>query len=111
MKFLISALSILVFAGCASSIKRGHVVMKTSDTDAHVAMGNGEVSVGDHVELYHNRCVPVGSGGKGGGSRECQKVSGGHGEVTNVINGDYSTVKFPEGTQFSEGDTIEKHAH
>lgn len=108
---VLCSLCLLAFTGCATTIKRGHIVMKTSNDEAHVAMGSGEVRVGDHVELYHNQCTASGNGIKGAGTKECHKVIGGHGEVTTVINDDYSTVKFPPGTQFAEGDTIEKHSH
>ena len=37
--FAIMGLLTLTLAGCATGIKRGHVVMKTSANEAHVAMG------------------------------------------------------------------------
>jgi hypothetical protein len=113
VKLILAASSILALAGCATGgPKRGQVVMRTSDSEAHVALGSGEVKVGDHVELYHNECTRAGGGEKGsGGPRSCKKISTGHGEVTELFDADYSLVKFPEGTKFAEGDTIEKHAH
>lgn len=94
---------------CASGpLRKGHVVMKISPTEAHVAMGSNEVKVGDHIELYHNECSEV---GEHTSKRECKKIDAGHGVVTAVLNADYSIVKFADGTKFSEGDTIEKHRH
>lgn len=81
--------------------------MKLSGNEAHVGIGSKEVTVGDHVELYRNQC-------QGGGERSasrCKKISLGHGEVTEILNEDYTVVRFSEGTQFSEGDMIEKHRH
>lgn len=108
--FATAAISLFVLSGCASTkIYRGHVIMKTADAEAHVATGPNEMVVGDHVELYQNQCTPGGS--KINGPRVCRKISNGHGEVTSVISPDYVSVKFPPGTTFQEGDTIEKHAH
>jgi hypothetical protein len=112
-KVIAAAVGLLFFAGCGTAgIKRGHVVMKTSGQKAHVAMATGEVQVGDHVELYHNECKIRGvAGDKGFGSKECKKVSTGHGVVTALFDADYAEVEFPAGVSFSEGDTIEKHSH
>jgi hypothetical protein len=101
-------------SSCAGSVKRGVVAMKINETEAHVGIGRGEVNVGDHVELYRNICVGNASltkGGQEGAGRTCTKQSGGHGEVTEILGNDYAVVKFPPGTEFSEGNTIEKHAH
>ncbi|MES3038378.1 MAG: hypothetical protein V4736_10770 [Bdellovibrionota bacterium] len=112
MKSTIVVLSLVALGGCATGgVKRGHVVMKMSDDEAHVAMGAGEVKVGDHVQLYRNQCSTTGAGIKGDPKQTCKKIGVGHGEVTAALNNDYSTVKFPDGTKFSEGDTIEKHGH
>lgn len=114
--FLVS----LAAVGCAGSgVKRGVVAMKISDTEAHVGMGSDELNVGDHVELYHNICTGGGGGARAiregsggpGSPRTCTKKEVGHGEVTQVLSKDYSIVKFPAGTDFSEGSIIEKHAH
>jgi hypothetical protein len=99
--------------GCATT-RRGSVVMKVSETEAHVVLGKNEVNTGDHIELYRNICPPArgtGRSGDGGSRGPCRKESTGHGEIIQTLNEDYSVVKFPPGTQFSEGDTIEKHAH
>jgi hypothetical protein len=69
----IAVVAMGLFTGCSSTTKRGSVVMKISDEEAHVSIGEGE--------------------------------------VTQVLGKDYSVVKFPSGTRFSEGDTLEKHAH
>lgn len=108
--FLLS-ISLILFVGCASSIQRGVVAMKISDQEAHVGIGADELAVGDHVELYHNECQSYPLGEKGRSARSCKKVPYGHGEVIELLNKDYSVVKFPAGTKFSEGDTIEKHGH
>lgn len=107
---MIIVLSALIAAGCATDhVKRGQVVMKTSERVAHVALASDEVKVGDHVELYYNQCKA--SGGEKGTVRNCKKIAGGHGTVTALFDPDYSEVEFPEGTKFGEGDTVERHAH
>jgi hypothetical protein len=101
----------LIVSACAStSVRRGAIVMKLGE-QAHVGMGSKDVSVGDHIELYRNECTPSLGAAVRATERTCKKVPGGHGEVTQVLNEDYSIVNFPAGTKFSEGDTIEKHAH
>ena len=93
-------------AGCAGnhSAMRGSVVMKMSDQEAHVCLGEGEVAMGDHVRLYNNVCAP-----DGGTKRvKCDKVYVAEGTVPEVLTSHYSVVSFPAGTQFAEGETVEK---
>jgi hypothetical protein len=111
-KLLLVSSIVVLLAGCASGrIKRGHVVMKTSDRTAHVALATDEVKVGDHVELYHNECERGAGTGKTVIRTNCKRVGSGHGVVTELFDADYAQVEFPEGTKFTEGDTIEKHEH
>ncbi len=112
LKSVVLASVIFNLTGCASVVKRGVIAMKISNTEAHVGIGQEEVSVGDHVELYRNECTGKGTGRDGGEPTVfCQKISTGHGSVTKIYNQDYSVVKFPSGTKFSEGDMIEKYSH
>ncbi len=100
---------ILIFAlglgACASQLHRGVVAMKVTENVAHVGLNKSEVSVGDHVELYGNRCTGTKD------EKMCQKFAKGHGTVTQVISDDYAAVKFDAGVTFQEGDFIEKHTH
>ena len=101
----------LLLGACASKVHRGVVAMKIDDSVAHVGIKSSEVSVGDHVELYGNKC-PVGNIRATGGDRQpCQKVQKGHGVVTEILSEDYAAVKFENGVAFKEGDYIEKHSH
>ena len=102
MKSMFVAMALFVAAGCSHALMRGSVVMKTSDTEAHVCLGKGEVSVGDHVHLFHNDCT---SGSK---PIQCQRVPVADGEVEQIFDDHYSLVRFPSGTAFAEGDTIER---
>jgi hypothetical protein len=81
--------------------------MKLSGTEAHVGMGAKDVSVGDHVELYRHACTGTGKPSE----RSCKRQEVGHGEVVQILNDDYSLVRFDSGVSFSEGDTVEKHSH
>lgn len=114
MKFISVSGSVLLAAtlvSCASGgVNRGSVAMKVSDTTAHVGMGGKEVKVGDHLLLFKNECS--GSSGRASADdRSCKKVQTGHGSVSQVLSNDYSAVVFPAGTNFAEGDTLEKHGH
>lgn len=101
---------ILGLTACASGTKRGSIVMKLDDREAHVSMGEGEVFVGDHLALYRNTCNGTNSR-ISGAERSCKKEEIGHGEVVKVLNSHYSCVRFPANTTFSEGDTLEKNPH
>jgi hypothetical protein len=103
---LILSIASLLLASCASTVRRGVVAMKVDENTAHVGVGQNEVSVGDHVELYSNRCR-----NKKTEPQFCEKISKGHGTVTSIISADYVTVKFDSGVPFQEGDFIEKHSH
>ena len=95
--------SIVLVSACATghTAMRGSVVMKVTDTDAHVCLAEGEAHVGDHVRLYKHICN---SSGK---RTTCEKVAVADGEVTGLISEHYSTVRFPAGTTFAEGYTVE----
>ena len=101
----------LLLGACASKVHRGVVAMKMDDSVAHVGIRSSEVSIGDHVELYASRCSAgsIKAGTKGW--EPCQKISKGHGVVTEILNEDYAAVKFENGVAFKEGDFVEKHSH
>ena len=80
--------------------------MKVDENTAHVGLNKNEVAIGDHVQLYGNKCTNAGKG-----QHQCTKISKGHGLVADVINDDYVSVKFDSGVTFQEGDYIEKHSH
>lgn len=102
----LAALAALI-GGCATSYHRGVVAMKVDGETAHVGINKEEVKVGDHVQLYGNKCT----GGGRGNPRHCVKVSKGHGDVVEIIGDHYVSVKFEKGVEFNEGDFIEKHSH
>lgn len=106
-KAVILVTGALILSSCASKLHRGVVAMKIDDSNAHVTLNRSEVSVGDHVELYGNKCAIV----PGTRSKSCEKVEKGHGVVTEVLNDNYSAIKFDSGVTFQEGDFIEKHSH
>ena len=91
-------------AGCASghAAMRGSVIMKIDPTTAHVCLGSGEVAINDPVRLYRNVCRSSGKRGS------CTKTVITDGKVTELLDEHYSTVTFPVGTTFEEGDTVEK---
>lgn len=94
-------------AGCAQShrVMRGSVVMKASETAAQVCLGSGDVAAGDEVDLYRNTCKPTSLEPS---PTDCYREAIGRGKVTAILNEHFSTVQFPGGTPFKEGDTVEK---
>ena len=105
-----TGLMILGLSGCAHSVMRGSVAMKTSENEAHVCMDKGEVKPGDRVTLFRNVCTGKGGGGRGegGGNRSCEKRQIGKGTVKENLSEHYSLVQFDEGVQFEEGTFVEK---
>ena len=102
MRSMFVVFGFVAVAGCSHAMMRGSVVMKASDTDAHVCLGRGEIAVGDHVHLLHNDCSRASK------LIQCQRVPVADGEVVQLFNDHYSLVRFPAGTAFAEGDTIER---
>jgi N-methylhydantoinase B/oxoprolinase/acetone carboxylase alpha subunit len=106
--FMVSSLILVGLSGCAHGIMRGSVAMKTSDTEAHVCMGKGEVSAGDRVRLFENACGGEGAGVRSGVGTSCEKRELGMGTVEEVLNEHYSVVKFDKGVRFEKGTFVEK---
>ena len=105
--YLVLAATVVALSGCTHSVMRGTVAMKTSDSEAHVCMGQGEVKAGDRVTLFRNVCTPPVST-RVPGRVLCEKREIGKGTVQEVLNEHYSVVKFDPGVQFEEGTFVEK---
>ena len=103
---LIATVLVAGLSGCAHNVMRGSVAMKTSENEAHVCLGKGEVKAGDRVTLYQNVCDKGGRASGGGGS--CEKKEAGMGSVLEVLNEHYSVVRFDQGVRFAEGSFVEK---
>ena len=106
-KIVVVLIGSILVTSCASKVHRGVVAMKINENTAHVGLNRNEVSVGDHVELYGNKCA----GNSKIIERTCEKILKGHGIVTQIINDNYASVQFDSGVAFQEGDYIEKHSH
>lgn len=98
--------------GCAHSAHtRGSVALKHNAQEADVCLGKGEVKTGDKVSLYKSECKPrtsVGRDGGGGGGQSCSKVKVGEGEIAQVLDEHYSTMRVKSGVPFDEGTIVEK---
>jgi hypothetical protein len=101
-----------VLAACSAHTNmRGSVVMKISEQEAHVCLGNGEVHEGSELQLYRNACRDKGGHGTHDGQaisgETCKRERVATGRITRVLNEHYSVAQFPAGTSFQEGDTVE----
>ncbi len=105
MKWLVGLIVGIVVTGC-TTIHRGVVAMKISDTKAHVCVNNDEVQVGDNVKIYRSACssLPAAKGR----ATTCKKELVGTGTVTETLNDHYSVVSVPAGTDLKEGDLVER---
>ena len=88
----------LSVGGCAATTRRGVVVMKIDDAEAHVGLGAGEVEVGDRLTLFRYFCRP----------KKCSKRAIGTGEITEVLNDSYSVARFNAQINLREGDIVER---
>lgn len=100
---LLMAASVASFISCTESTRRGVVVMKLDDIEAHVGLGAGEVAAGDRLTLFRYFCA-------GTKIPHCVKKAIGSGEVARVLNGSYSVARFSSANGFREGDLVEKAA-
>ncbi|MBF0300977.1 MAG: hypothetical protein HQK51_19875 [Oligoflexia bacterium] len=49
-----------------------------------------------------------GNSSKSGSHSSCNKTRVGEGEISEILNENYSVVKFPNGIKVEEGDIVEK---
>jgi hypothetical protein len=107
------ALAFTTVAGCATGHKamNGSVIMKVSETQAHVCLLDQEATVGAQVQLYRHDCK--GQYDKPGTpynrtAYECKKEAVAIGTIAQKMGGHYALVTFPQGTQYEEGYTVEQ---
>lgn len=105
-RIVIAWAALALASGCAHSMMRGSVAMKSSADEAHVCLGDNEVRAGDKVALFKNECGQ--STGNGKGVPGCKKVKLGDGTVERTFNEHYSLVKVDPGVPFQEGTIVEK---
>ena len=96
--------------GCAHSAHtRGSVALKHSAQEADVCLGKNEVKPGDKVALFKSECKSKTRVGRADGSTSvCTKVKLGDGEVAQVLDEHYSTIRVNSGVSFEEGTIVEK---
>lgn len=86
--------------GCSGATRRGVVVMKVSETEAHVALGAAEVKPGDRLTLLRYLCT-------GPKNNNCEMRPVGRGVVVQVINDTYSVARFEAPNGLTERDRVE----
>lgn len=98
-----------IMTACAHT-HRATVAMKISPTEAHVGLGSGEVHPGDKVAFYKNKCRrPLGGVHQGvHNDPVCEKVKIGEGEITQILNDQFSVARVKPGVDFDEGTVVER---
>ena len=108
---------VLVFTtvgACATghSAMNGSVIMKVSETEAHVCLLDSDAPVGTRVQLYRHDCrsqyAKPGTPSSARAPYACEKQAVAVGTISQKLGGHYVVVTFPQGTQYAEGYTIEK---
>jgi hypothetical protein len=89
----VAAISLI---GCSQTVRRGVILMKIDDTEAHVGLGAGEVKIGDELTVYRYHC-----------RKACWKNEVGRGTVIQVLNDSYSIARFRPRINLREGDIVE----
>jgi hypothetical protein len=107
------ALAFTTLGACATghSNMSGSVVMKVSETEAHVCLLDSDAPVGTRVQLYRHECKLQYAPGTPSTMRTpyvCEKQAVAVGTISQKLGGHYVMVTFPQGTQYAEGYTIEK---
>jgi hypothetical protein len=106
-------LAFTTVAACATGhgAMNGAVIMKVSETEAHVCLLEGDAPVGTRVQLYRHSCrTQYEKPGTPGTERRpyiCEKQPVAVGTITQKMGGHYALVVFPQGTQYAEGYTVE----
>lgn len=94
--------------GCAASTHRGVVAMKIDEGTAHVCIEPGEAKVGDQLTVFRNECSQPLPGSKARGIALCKKNRVGTATITSFLNEHYAEARFADGTEFREGDMVER---
>jgi hypothetical protein len=99
-----AALAFITLGACATGHQAmsGSVIMKVSDTEAHVCLFEKEAPVGTRVQMYRHMCVSA-----AGKQYECEKQKVAIGTIEQTMGGHYAMVRFPQGTKIEDGYTVE----
>jgi hypothetical protein len=107
-------LAFVIVGACATghSAMNGSVIMKVSETEAHVCLLDSDAPIGTRVQLYRHDCksqyAKPGTPSSARTPYVCEKQAVGVGTISQKIGGHYVVVTFPAGTQYEEGYTIER---
>lgn len=105
MRYVV-ALSIAIVTGCAPpEPPKDAVVMKVSDTEAHVRLGKDRVAIGDELVFRRKYCEPDPARGKS--AEKCSMRIVGHARVVRFEGSEYAVVQVYKGG-FDEGDLVER---
>jgi hypothetical protein len=106
MQKIIFILLVLILNSCARGTMRGAVAQKHNDKQAHITLGREEVSVGDTVNLFKNKCELMKD--RVGEAYMCYKTLLGTGKVTSVLGINYCIVTLDGNAIFEDSTFIEK---
>lgn len=111
----LSVFGVMMFGmGCAHNAhNRGSVVVKHGASEADVCLGDKEVKIGDRMAIYRHDCknknLNAAAADRGPRTtRSCQKVKVGEGEIVQVLDEHYSTMRADSGISLVEGLSVEK---
>lgn len=109
-----AALALSTLAACAAGghgAMSGSVIMKVSETEAHVCLFEQDAPIGTRVQLYRHSCKSqYADPAKPSSNRTpytCEKQAVAIGTISQKMGGHYAMVTFPQGTQYQEGYTVE----
>ena len=94
-RWLVAALFVVGFAGCARGGDRGPVIGTVNDREFYVALGSGQVEAGQRVDVFRQTCENVAPDQQPSG---CKDIRIGTGTVTQVLDDGRSVVRLDPGT-------------
>ncbi len=97
----------LMMVGCAHrEAGLGTVAMKHTSTEAHVYLHTDQVKEGDQLSLYKHECKDFNT--SRGPRTYCTKVKYATGQVVQVLNEHYCTIKVAEGVKLDDVALVQK---
>lgn len=106
VKLSLVVASIVSTVGCSHMHNRGSVVLKHSNSEVDICIGNKEIKIGDKLNFYQTDCVMTGTGRSS--KRSCSKTKIGEGEVISTQDEHFSTVKLGSEFNVTAGTVVEK---
>ena len=100
---IVSIASLFILSSCLTSLRKGTILMKINNTEAHVYMEKDQVELGSRIVLVRESCKKEWFRAP----KTCIDKRITEGTVTKLLNDHYSIVNFDNDVNIVEGDRVE----